>query len=51
MTFAVGGSLARKLCVSPARKLPVHEVARLLRDILQAFDYIHAKGVLHLDVT
>ena len=51
MTFAAGGSLAGKLRDSPARKLPVDEVARLLRDILQAFDYIHAKGVLHLDVT
>lgn len=47
--FAVGGSLAQKLRGGAA--LPADEAARLVLDILQALEYVHLKGILHLDIT
>ena len=50
MTYVPGGSLADKLRSLPDFRLPAPKVARLLLDILQALEYVHSKGVLHLDV-
>jgi len=49
MEYAAGGSLAGKLAESPTR-LTVLEVSRVLLHVLEALDYIHKSGVLHLDV-
>ena len=50
MSHVAGGSLAEKLRSLPGSRLPAPTVARLLLDILQALEYVHIKGVLHLDV-
>ena len=50
MTYVPGGSLADKLLALPDSRLPAPKVARLLIDLLQALDYMHIMGVLHLDV-
>ena len=50
MSYIAGGSLADELKGSglPAPKAP--KVARILIDVLQALEYMHLKGVLHLDI-
>ena len=50
MAFVAGGSLAEKLRTLPGFRLSAPKVARLLLDVLQALDYMHGMGVLHLDV-
>lgn len=57
MEFAAGGCLADKLKkLHDSRRdgfasQRVAEAASLLLDILQALEYVHLKGVLHLDIT
>ena len=50
MAYIAGGSLADKLHTLPGSRLSAPKAARLLLDIVQALDYMHRKGVLHLDV-
>ena len=47
-TFVAGGSLADKLRTQKC--LSATQAARMLLDVLQALEYVHSKGVLHLDV-
>lgn len=49
MEYAAGGSLAGKLAESP-RRMPELAVCRYLLHVLQALDYVHKSGVLHLDI-
>ena len=51
MDFATGGSLSQKLRTEPEGRLPAAEASRLLYDVLRALDYVHHKGVLHLDIS
>ena len=48
MDFAAGGSLADRLCRGPP--LTACDVSRLIYQVLQALDYVHSKGIVHLDV-
>ena len=50
MSYVAGGSLAEKLRALPGSQLPAPKVARLLLDVLQALEHVHANGILHLDV-
>ena len=50
MSYVDGGSLAQRLEV-PGSRFSAPAAARLLREILMALDYIHSKGVVHLDLT
>jgi len=50
MSYVDGGSLAQRLEV-PGSRLTAPAAARLLREILMALDYMHSKGVVHLDLT
>ena len=50
MAYVAGGSLADKLRELSGSRLSPAMTARLLLDLLQALEYIHGKGLLHLDV-
>jgi dienelactone hydrolase/tRNA A-37 threonylcarbamoyl transferase component Bud32 len=47
MPFVEGTSLRDRLAAGP---LPVSEVVRILRDVLDALAYAHAQGIVHRDV-
>jgi len=49
MEYAAGGSLSDKLAKSP-RRVPELAVCRYFLHVLQALEYVHLKGVLHLDI-
>lgn len=55
MEFASGGSLADRLASGFAGAggglLTPSDAARFLLDILSALEYVHLKGILHLDIT
>ena len=50
MDYVEGGSLAALLQARGRRFLTQAEVAKVVVGILQALDYIHSKGVYHLDI-
>src|SRR5688572_15377709 len=48
MPFIEGESLRARL--ARAGELPVHDAARILRDVLSALSYAHEHGVVHRDI-
>jgi eukaryotic-like serine/threonine-protein kinase len=48
MPFIEGESLRARL--SRSGELPVHDAARILRDVLSALSYAHEHGVVHRDI-
>jgi serine/threonine protein kinase/tetratricopeptide (TPR) repeat protein len=48
MPFIEGESLRARL--SRSGELPVHDTARILRDVLSALSYAHEHGVVHRDI-
>src|ERR1700716_3919867 len=48
MPFSEGESLRARLARSG--ELPVHDTARILRDVLSALSYAHEHGVVHRDI-
>jgi serine/threonine protein kinase len=48
MPFIEGESLRARL--SRSGELPVHDTARILRDVLSALSYAHQHGVVHRDI-
>src|SRR5438874_1076176 len=48
MPFIEGESLRARL--SRSGELPVHDTARILRDVLSALSYAHEHGVVHRDM-
>lgn len=49
MEYAAGGSLDDRIARSRGN-LPAMDVCRYLLQVMLALDYIHSKGVLHLDI-
>lgn len=48
MEFAAGGSLAERIRRGPA--MATGDLCRIFYHLLQALDYVHSKGIIHLDV-
>ncbi|MGF6778281.1 serine/threonine-protein kinase [Paraburkholderia sp. GAS334] len=50
MDLVPGGSLAMALDASPGHRLPFSVALPLIKDVLDALDYAHRKGIVHRDV-
>ncbi len=51
MEVALGGSLRRRLESAPNGRLGLDEALRIFRQIGQALDFAHTKGIVHRDVS